>query len=441
MIQRLHSRFIWNSFLLVCIILFVIFLMAGAALVRYVDHSIRKTLAETLQTDSLSETDEEKPDLAGWLGLDSRVEPRVGGSRFPSYLFEIRQAVPDPNAEKLGENDEIQCLRGDRFYLEEIGSWRALIGEMLKSSKRIDRISGENLCYSVDRSGEAIRIAVVDYSGYLLFLNRLLVAGSLVIVSLAGVFLILIWIVAMQILQPAERAWERQERFVGDASHEIKTPLAIILSTAELSASEDFKENERRFNVIRDEARRINLLISRMLESARIRNKAAQHRNDTLFSLSDAVTECALRYEALLYEEGIELITDVEDGICVQTDENVLKQIVCTLLDNAGKYTPRGCTATVSLHKRYREAEITVRNEGIGIKESERTCIFDRFYRVDEGRAHKEGSYGLGLAIAKNLIETMGGHIRCDSDGETFTAFVVTLRLARRKAFGKKQAS
>ena len=169
-----------------------------------------------------------------------------------------------------------------------------------------------------------------------------------------------------------------------------------------------------------------------MLESARIEDKAAQHRSDTVFSLSDAATECALRYEALLYENGIELITDVEDGIYVFADESALKQALCTLLDNATKYTPRGNSATVSARKRrYRTAEITVRNEGIGIPASERTVIFDRFYRADEGRAHEEGSYGLGLAIAKNLIESMGGRIRCDSDGQTYTAFIVNMRLVR----------
>ena len=431
MIQRLHSRFIWNSFLLVCGILFLIFLLAGATLIRFVDHSIRNTLTETLHPQELQTQTEKEFSFAEWLGLGSSAEPTVGGARFPSYLFEILQSEPDPNTKMLHADDRITCLRGDRSYLEEMGSWRTLIDAMLKSEKETDLIRSENLCYTVERGEGAIRIAVVDYSGYLLFLNRLLVAGSFVVVSLAGVFLILIWIVAMQILQPAERAWERQERFVGDASHEIKTPLAIILSTAELSATEDLRENERRFGVIRDEARRINLLISRMLESARIRNKAAQHRNDAVFSLSDATTECALRYESLLYESGIGLLTDIEEALFACTDENIYKQVLCALLDNAAKYTPKGKTVTVGVRKLYREAEITVRNEGIGVKASERTVIFDRFYRADEGRAHQEGSYGLGLAIVRSLIETMDARIRCDSDGETFTAFVINIRTVR----------
>ena len=440
MIKRLHSRFIWNSFLLVGAILLIIFLLAGAALVRYVDHSIRNTLAALLEPDRVPNEEDEGFDLAEWLGMDSRVEPTVGGAQFPSYLFEIVQASPNPDATALNDADELRILRGDTTQTEDTNTWRALINRMLTSKKPIDRILDETLCYTVDRTGGVIRVAVIDYNGYQLFLNRLLLAGGIVVLSLAGVFLILIWIVALQILQPAERAWERQERFVADASHEIKTPLAIILSTAELSAADDKTENERRFNVIRDEARRINILISRMLESARIKTKAAQHRNDTVFSLSDAVMECALRYEALLYEAGVTLITEVEDGVYVRADEHAMKQALATLLDNATKYTPKGNTATVSVKKRYRyrDAEITVRNNGVGVPASERTVIFDRFYRADEGRAHKEGSYGLGLAIAKNLIETMSGRIRCDSDGTTYTAFVIHMRLTRAPKANRK---
>ena len=183
MIQRLHSRFIWHSFLLVCIILSVVFLLAGVALVRYVDHSIKYTLSETLHPDIPAYNGGKKTDLVEWLGLDSRVEPTVGGMRFPSYLLEIHQANTDPGATELLDEDRIDFLRGDQLQIGEADSWRVLIDVMLKSKKQFDRVKGENLCFTVDRSGETIRIAVVDYSGYLLFLNRLLVACGIVIIS------------------------------------------------------------------------------------------------------------------------------------------------------------------------------------------------------------------------------------------------------------------
>ena len=331
----------------------------------------------------------------------------------------------------LSPGDRILQIRGEQTHIEDDETWRALFDVMLKSDREIDRIESEELCYMVDRSGASIRIAIVDYSGYGRFLRHLCLAGVGLILGFAAAFYLLLRVSADNLLRPAELAWENQERFVGDASHEIKTPLAIILSTAELGASEKPEENERRFGVIRDEARRINLLITRMLESARIKNRAMQLRNNRTFSVSDAVTECALRYEPLLYEQGVTLLSEVEDGLFACADENAFKQVTDALLDNAGKYTPNGQKAEISALRKHKNVCISVKSHGVGVSEQERERIFDRFYRVDEGRAHVEGSYGLGLAIAKNLIETMGGTIRCESDGEAYTAFIVAIPSVR----------
>ncbi|MBQ1820582.1 MAG: HAMP domain-containing histidine kinase [Clostridia bacterium] len=436
MIRRQHRRFIRNSFLAVCGILLVIFLIIAAMMVQFVDSSIENELVSLIHFTSggLLETEDnekEDVDLAKELGMDGPRDATVGGTRFPTYLFQIVQAAPDPEATGLLPNDQILQIRGERSYLDDEDSWRVLLDEMLKSTKRIDRIESEEFCYMVDRSGQTIHIAIVDYSGYSRFLSRLLIAGIGLILGFAGTFYLLLRFSANIFLGPAERAWESQERFVGDASHEIKTPLAIILSTAELGTSDDAEENDRRFGVIRDEARRINLLITRMLESTRIRSIAAQQRSNKVFSLSDALTECALRYESLLYEQGVTLYSDVGEYLYAFADENAFKQVISALLDNAGKYTPKGRIARMTTHKKRRKVIVTVRSEGVGVGETERANIFNRFYRADEGRAHVEGSYGLGLAIAKNLIETMGGSIRCESDGETFTDFIVTMRAVR----------
>ncbi len=435
MIRRQHRRFIRNSFLAVCGILVVIFLITAVMMVRFVDGSIENELVSLIHFTSggVIESNEETTheNLASRLGLDGPRDATVGGTRFPTYLFQILQTKSDPNATELAPDDRILQIRGERSYLDDRESWRMLFNEMLKSTKRIDRIESEQLCYMVDRSGSSIAIAIVDYSGYNRFLNHLLLAGIGLLLGFAGTFYLLLRFSANIILGPAERAWESQERFIGDASHEIRTPLAIILSTSELGTAEEKGENDRRFGVIRDEARRINLLITRMLESARIKSLAAQQRSNKVFSLSDAVTECALRYESLLFEQGVNLESSIAEDLFVFAEENAFKQAVCALLDNAGKYTPSGRTARISAYKKRRTAVVAVSSEGVGIAEADREIIFNRFYRADEGRAHVEGSYGLGLAIAKRLIETMGGTIRCESDGETYTDFIVTMRAAR----------
>ena len=432
MIRKQHKQFIRNSFLAVCGILIVVFLVTAIMMVRFVDESIESELQSLIRFTGGGAAKNESRfiELVRQLGFDGPQETTVGGTRFPTYLFQIWQSEPDPNATSVSPDDEILQIRGEQPYLEDSESWRALFDVMLKSKKRIDRIESEELCYTVDRSGTAIDIAIVDYSGYGRFLRRLALAGAGLIVAFAGAFYLLLRFSANNLLRPAERAWENQERFIGDASHEIKTPLAIILSTAELGTSEDPGENDRRFETIRDEARRINLLITRMLESARIKNKAMQQRSNCVFSASDAVTECALRYESLLYEQGVTLRSSVEDDLYVLAEESAFKQVIDALLDNAGKYTPKGKTAEISALRKHKHVIVTVRSNGVGVGEADRQSIFNRFYRGDEGRAHVEGSYGLGLAIAKNLIETMGGAIRCESDGETYTDFIVTILAA-----------
>lgn len=429
MIRRQHRRFIRNSFLAVCGILVVTFLVTAVMMVRFVDTSIENELVSLVRftRGGVIEPDRNLLNLVKQLGLDGPAETTVGGTRFPTYLFQIWQASPDPTATELLPEDRILQIRGEQSYLDDSESWHALFDVMLKSKKRIDRIESEELCYMVDRSGSSICIAIVDYSGYSRFLRRLCLAGVGLILGFAGAFYLLLRYSSNNLLRPAELAWENQERFVGDASHEIKTPLAIILSTAELGASDKPEENDRRFSVIRDEARRINLLITRMLESAHIKNRAMQQRNNTVFSLSEAVTECALRYESLLYEQGVTLLSDVEEELFTFAEESAFKQVIDALLDNAGKYTPKGRDAHISAQRKHRNAVVTVRSEGVGVEEKERESIFNRFYRADEGRVHVDGSYGLGLAIAKNLIETMGGTIRCESDGTTFTDFIVTM--------------
>ncbi len=226
MIRKQHSRFIRNSFLAVCSILIVIFLITAVMMVRFVDSSIESELVSLIHFTSggvVEEEEEPEPDpdeekeldangepirkeredLAARLGLDGPRKATVGGTRFPTYLFQIWQSVPDPEADRVMPDDEILQIRGEQPYLEDSESWRALFDVMLKSKKRIDRIESEELCYTVDRSGTAIDIAIVDYSGYGRFLRRLALAGAGLIVAFAGAFYLLLRFSANNLLRPA----------------------------------------------------------------------------------------------------------------------------------------------------------------------------------------------------------------------------------------------
>ncbi len=413
MIRKLHRRFLWITYLWACVFLLAIILIAAVLLALYMDRSVSGALNDILR-------------------LPENTSIAAVRTRLPAYLVEIAQVQPDRSATHLKEGDTVRFVRGDREEWSE-AEISEIADEMLKSDKRIDFLRAETLCFTVDRSNDAIRIAAVDYDGFRSLLTRMYLAAALIYHLIAGAFFLVMKILEMRLMRPAERAWAYQERFVEDASHEIKTPLSIILSNAELGAGEQPEETEHRFALIREEARRMKLLITRMLETARIENNAARHKNDALFSLGDAVTECALLSEESLYERGVTLHTRIVDELNVYADEAMFKQVLLSLLENAGKYTPEGNGVYLTVKRSGPKASIAVRNEGIGLDAEAREMIFERFYRADRARKRSEGSYGLGLSIAKNRVETMGGSIRCISDGSTYTTFIVTLRLPRKK--------
>ena len=412
MIRKLHRRFLWNAYLWACVFLLIIVLIALSALAAYMDRSVAGTLNDILR-----------------LAEDGEIN--TVRTRLPAYLLEIQQAAPNPHAEKLYEGDAVLFVRGARsdWSEEEI---LEIVDEMLESGKRIDKLRDETLCYTVDRSGIPVRIAAVDYAGYLSLLTRTFLGALLVYHAIAGALFLVLKLLEIRQLRPAERAWANQERFVEDASHEIKTPLSVILSNAELGVGEQPEETEKRFSRILSEAQRMKVLITRMLESARIENNAAKRRKADVFPLSDVVTECALLCEEPLYERDIILHTWIEDDLYVRANEALFKEVMLSLLENASKYTPGGHDVYVRVKKRGPRAVVSVRNEGVGLDADERELIFERFYRADKARTRSEGSYGLGLPIVKNRIESMGGSIRCTSDGSTYTTFLVTLRLSRK---------
>ena len=412
MIRKLHRRFLWNAYLWACVFLLIIVLIAVSALAAYMDRSVAGTLNDILR-----------------LAEDGEIN--TVRTRLPAYLLEIQQAAPNPHAEKLYEGDAVLFVRGARsdWSEEEI---LEIVDEMLESGKRIDKLRDETLCYTVDRSDIPVRIAAVDYAGYLSLLTRTFLGVLLVYHAIAGALFLVLKLLEIRQLRPAERAWANQERFVEDASHEIKTPLSVILSNAELGVGEQPEETEKRFSRILSEAQRMKVLITRMLESARIENNAAKRRKADVFPLSDVVTECALLCEEPLYERDIILHTWIEDDLYVRADEALFKEVMLSLLENASKYTPGGHDVYVRVKKRGPRAVVSVRNEGVGLDADERELIFERFYRTDKARTRSEGSYGLGLPIVKNRIESMGGSIRCTSDGSTYTTFLVTLRLSRK---------
>lgn len=224
------------------------------------------------------------------------------------------------------------------------------------------------------------------------------------------------------IIKPVKESFAKQKQFIADASHELKTPLSVIVASSE--AIDITNQNSKWLKNIEYEVNRMNLLISKLLDlakSERVEEIVLVNNN-----LSKTVELSLLTFEGRAFEKDIKLSYEIEDNINILMDEDSIKELVEILLDNAIKHSKKNGSIKVSL-KKDSQVTLLVQNEGEPIPKGEEEKIFERFYRVDKSRNRKDNRYGLGLAIAKNIVLSHKGKIKASSlDG--ITTFQVTFK-------------
>ena len=253
--------------------------------------------------------------------------------------------------------------------------------------------------------------------------------------TLQGLALIgLAILLARWAVRPVETAWRQQKQFVADASHELKTPLTVILTNTELLQSPDYDEAQKQqfTDGIRTMAQQMRALVERLLELARAENARPQ-ASFAPVCLSEVAETSALLFEAALYERGLTLETQVEPELTVSGDERQLGQLVEILLDNARKYASGG-TVRLQLQRSGRHScHLSLENEGPALSPQQLQEIFKRFTRADPART-RSGSFGLGLAIAQAIVQAHHGKIWAESRNGCNTFHVeLPLRAGREK--------
>ena len=232
------------------------------------------------------------------------------------------------------------------------------------------------------------------------------------------------------LLARLENSFKEQQRFIADASHELRTPLAVLRGETEvaLGKTRTVEEYQQSLSLIQDEAERLSRIVEDLFILARqpINTRAALNKERV--SLNDAVRDCARAAQVLAGQKGVSLKLEKElPAITLNGDQELIRRMILNLLDNAVKYTPSGGEISLALARQNGNAEIVVRDTGIGIPESAQPRVFDRFYRVDKARARAMGGAGLGLSIAQWIVEVHGGDITVASapgEGSTFTVVV-----------------
>lgn len=225
-------------------------------------------------------------------------------------------------------------------------------------------------------------------------------------------------------VRPVDQAWNQQKQFIADASHELKTPLAVILTNTELLQSFSFsrEKKEHFLDNIRTMAGQMQKLVEEMLELSRIDSGSVQTRMEKL-NLSSLTEESLYPFEPLYFESGRQLESEVAPGIQVNGNASQLRQLLEILLDNALKYSSAASSVSVRLQKVRHSCLLQVASCGEALSEEELKRIFQRFYRTDSSRS-RNGSYGLGLSIAGKIVEKHRGKLWAESRDGVNTFYV-----------------
>lgn len=254
------------------------------------------------------------------------------------------------------------------------------------------------------------------------FRNTLIFGG----IAVLAVFVISVFL-AKRIVSPLEESFRRQKQFISDAGHELKTPVSVVSANAEL-LSREIGENQWLAN-IQYENEKMGSLVRQLLDLAKAESVAPQTER---IDFSRIVSGELLPFESVAFEQGLELHSDIADGICVDGDPGRMKQLASILIDNAIRHSEKGSDITVTLKAEHNSAKLSVVNDGREIPPELREHIFERFYRVDTARSD-DGHFGLGLAIAKAITDSHKGRISVSCyDGKV--EFTVLLPLQRSSA-------
>lgn len=342
-----------------------------------------------------SQNMEENPDFGKFPGMPSQ-DPHF--QDVPAFKLSTFYSVA------LNYEGEILEIRNNDAGVYSDAELEELALELLEEEK--SNGIKNNLIFLIVDKGGYILIGFMDNTimqeGMMTLFRYTLIFGAIVMVALY----FLASYLARKIVEPLEESYEKQKQFISDAGHELKTPVSVVSANAEL-LSREIGENQWLSN-IQYENERMGKLIFQLLELARTENVTPQLEP---IDFSRLVAGEVLPFESVAFENGILLNTNIENNIHIEGDSTQLKQLVSILTDNAIRHGVGGEEIQLSLREEHGMAKLSVMNDGEEIPLEQRQKLFERFYRTDDVRNSKENHYGLGLAIAKAIVNSHKGKI------------------------------
>lgn len=412
LIRKLRLKFVAVCMAMVTAVLAVVFMSVYFSVQRNAEALSRQVLQRVIQETDQTHGDEIfRPDISISIGGD-------------------RVLLPYFTVEVWGNNAYV--TGGTYASLDDTEALSYILKDCLSQPQQEGIIERYGLRYLRQDNGLYQNIAFVDMSMENTMLNRLMRSYLLIVIAALALLLGVSILLSRWATAPVEKAWHQQRQFLSDASHELKTPLTVILSNAELleAAPMDQRPARWRDNIL-SEAKQMKVLVEQMLTLARADNNPTPSAAAMeAVSLSDLATDCALAFEPVAFESGKPLEYDIAPDLTVTGERDKLRRLISILLDNAIKYGADGGTIRLKLQKSDdRHAQLVVSNPGEPIPQDKLPHLFERFYRADDSRGEKSG-FGLGLSIAATVAQEHKASLRAESDWDS-TRFLFTISLRR----------
>ncbi len=311
----------------------------------------------------------------------------------------------------------------DYFSDDDLGSYIAVIRQREKDHGWYQFIKYRVITNKDTDGNEQICIAFINASPTLYSILSLLVISLIIGLATFLIILLLIIMASRRAIQPLIESYQKQHQFITDAGHELKTPLTVISANSEL-ARMTYGDSEW-FDGIDRQVQRMNKLVRELITLAKMDEQ--QKLDFEPFNLSDALYDVMLPFGQVLTRQEKKLTYDITDHITLKGNESSIRELISILIDNAAKYCTEQGTVHITLHTVSNKIRLDITNDFPDAENCDFSAIFDRFYRADKSRK-SDGSYGLGLSIAKNIVEMHHGTITAKAAGATKIVFEVNFK-------------
>ncbi len=429
MLKAYRRRFVTYNMLLVGVVLLAALIAQGLYLHRSAYNELRNTMRLI-------------------------VEP-LGGAHMGFFRFDggVGEPPPDPPQPMDGAPDQ----RAERriieegiltvFYDSDADSYTLLSRETFLDAETLGaavraasaqtdsfgRLGELGLYYYREDGAGDCRIALADTA----YLRSRTLKNILTLTAIYLVTMTLVWGISRRLSRlaskPMEDALTLERQFVADISHDLKTPITVILANNSILRSNpegSAADREQWMNSTDEAAKDMMRLVDEMLTLSNL-DSVGRSVVTAPLDLSSAAEKAVLQLESLAYERGVEIETEITDHVTVQGSAEYCARICSGLVENALKYEPVGGRVTVTLRTDRKKAVYTVQNRGSFIAPEDLPHIFERFYRSDKARSSR-GGHGLGLPIIRQMVELLGGEITAESGEGSGTVFTATLPLAEQ---------